>query len=760
MLPIWIKRQPLFAAWDGQQGTFAWREGEGGEETADLPFGRCICRMRQEENDVARVDVVVTLDRLVRLHQLEIGYQPAFGRPKTTWAPYLRHKPDYVIADQVFRSPALMMAKSEQAVALVPDLSLWPDAIKTYLDMQREKPAMIHGVGHWRTTGHVFFKKMKAKQVLPAGDEIRFAHFLLKLSELPEDRLDYLASFIWRRFARRNDTKQQMLPFAQAGQHACERIMAPDLYREFQIDERPVAGMITQTVTARKKPKVMDEKGVRNYLQQQDRLIKALGLIQKTLFTNRFGYWLLSEFLHTGWMSILPMTSFQCWFNQVRTALGVALQAKRSDHEQRFAQARRIIDLALSAPTGDGMPASVCLFPEGRVFWKNGTRAFAMTDDHHLPDAAVTGFHLLEWHERIETDKRILPRCRALAKFLQQRQDDDGSVPAWVRREGDSWQVEPHLAKSASTAAPAMFWARLHRIAPDPTCLDAVKKALRFIAREVVPEHKWFDYELELSCAGRPTSTNGPDPYTGCLPENTLSMYWAARACLDVYLADGDEEFLSLGRQVLSHLSMYQQVLDHPRVSIDTFGGFAVMNADAEFNDARQGLFVPLYFDWYRATGRAEYAERAIAALRASFTTMLVEENRPVAPGNLVRFRDTDHGAILENYGHTGRDEPSGGYLSPDWGCGTALYASGLAFQDCGQVLVDVQRKTAFGIDGCMAEFVSNTKKKIEISLEMMRKQPIEIVVVNAKKGDQIFVNGNKAEQVTGSDSRFLHKPK
>ncbi|MDP8223168.1 MAG: hypothetical protein P9L99_07405 [Candidatus Lernaella stagnicola] len=671
---------PLHMSWNRDHGRYAWHKDADGF-LAETPVGPVRLTVTEIEGSrIRRVQVAFQPRLRHRLHQLEIRYATPAVDPDYVWAPYLRPRHDFVIADQVFRSPLLHAEKDGERWGLVPDLATWPGEHRAVLDFLREGASgaceMAHGVGGWKTTGHVFFRRARNGKWCEVGDEFRFGHYLLDGMNIEQS-----ASFIWRTFGDPQRTLPLVLPLEEYEAAALERMFAPDMYHEFDGGGRPVGAMITQTITARRTPKLMGKKGVDSYLRNQGRLVGLMRLIQTTLFTNAAGYRLLKSILHAGFLDVLPMASFQCWFNQVRTALGVALVSRRGHGEVFLERAQRIVELALQAPLEQGLMPSVCLFPEGEIRWMRGTRAFEIVDRFHLPDNAVTAFHLLEWYETVAAEDRILARCREIGDTLLELQHDDGSVPSWVTPQAGGWDVDPTLARSAASAAPAMLWARLARVTGEETYRDAAAKVVDFLDREVMPADQWFDYELRYSCAGRHTDEHGADPFTGTWPMNTLSMYWAARAALDLATDTHESRFLDFGRRVMARLNLFQQVFDHPHLGADTYGGFAVMNADAEYNDARQGLFVPLYLDWYRATGEAEWRERGLAALRACFMTMWIEENRVVAPGNMRWYRPEYRGAILENYAHSGRDEGPAGYLSPDWGGGTALYASGLAAQ-------------------------------------------------------------------------------
>lgn len=587
--------------------------------------------------------------------------------------PYFLPRPGDVIADHVFRHGAILAETDRGCAMFAPILPCEPPDVASYTDLSRDAAGLTirHGVGATETRGHVFFRRSR-RVSLPAGD-LAWTHIIAAWPNCSlEDAYERAARLIWatRTPVETHDaSSKQYDRFSRA---ATERIFRDDLYREWDRGPARVGGMTTQTLTARRTPRVMSSAEFDRFLKHQRRLLGVMAAVQKHMFTRPLGYRILTSLLHSGRMAVAPIATFGVWFNQVRTALGAALCARSIGDEGTQRRARAMIELALSAPLEDGASPSVAVLGEPPR-WLRGTRAFEMIDDaYHLPDMAVTGFHLLEWHQHVEVDPRILERCRAMADFLVRVREGE-AFPSWVRRARDGWESDPFLRTSAATAAPAMFLARLAKFDPDPRWQDAALAAIRFIEREILPTDDWNDFELALSCAGRPA---GFDGRTGTRAANTMSIYWAARAALD--LADAWPESLRLARTLAARLCLFQQPHNIRRLRYEAFGGFACMNTDAELSDARQGLFVPLLADLFRATGDDDFRSRALAALRACFSLMLIEDNARVAPGNMARFRASDRGAIVENYGHTGRDEPTAGYLSPDWGCGTSLYALGM----------------------------------------------------------------------------------
>ncbi len=584
-------------------------------------------------------------------------------------------EPGDVIADHVFRHGAILVETDRGCAMFAPILPVSPPDLASYVDLERDGDgdglAIRHGVGALKTRGHVFFRRALRASIPPG--EIEWTHLIAAWPGCAlEDAVERAARVIWATRTRIDVPGASDAQYDRYLRAATERIFRSDLFREWNRGGTRVAGMTTQTLTAKRTPPVMSRDEFDRFLKNQSKLLGAMAMVQKHVFTRPIGYRALTAILHTGRTAVAPIATFGVWFNQVRTALGAALCARSVGDGETRGRARAMIELALSAPLEDGASPSVALLGEPSR-WLRGTRAFEMIDDaYHVPDMAVTGFHLLEWHENVEADPRILDRCRAIAEFLL-RVRDGTTFPSWVRRVAGRWEAESFLRVSAAMAAPAMFLARLARFDAELRWRDAAREALQFIEREILPTDDWNDFELALSCAGRST---GLDPRTGTRAANTMSIYWAARAALD--LAEDSPEFARLARAFAARLCLFQQPHNIPRLRFDAFGGFACMNTDAELSDARQGLFVPLLADLYRKTGDEEYRSRALAALRACFSLMLIEDNRDIAPGNMARFRLSDRGAIVENYGHTGRDEPTAGYLSPDWGCGTSLYALGM----------------------------------------------------------------------------------
>jgi hypothetical protein len=150
---------------------------------------------------------------------------------------------------------------------------------------------------------------------------------------------------------------------------------------------------------------------------------------------------------------------------------------------------------------------------------------------------------------------------------------------------------------------------------------------------------------------------------------------------------------LDLARRCLDELSLHQASWNPPFLPAPAHGGFGVMNADSEWNDARQSLFAPLYLDLGRETNDRELVERGCSAVRASFSMLYCPENAALARAYERRFPffgPESYGFMMENQGHDPA-EPIGTFTIFAWGNGSALATAALvrdrfpeAAKECG----------------------------------------------------------------------------
>jgi hypothetical protein len=156
--------------------------------------------------------------------------------------------------------------------------------------------------------------------------------------------------------------------------------------------------------------------------------------------------------------------------------------------------------------------------------------------------------------------------------------------------------------------------------------------------------------------------------------------------------------------------------------------------------------------------------ERAIAALRASWSLQLLGEYNNVSPGNLKgidSFDSIDKGCISENYGHSGRDQRIDKFILFDWGNGTATTATALAKKSFGDLFIDFKKKLVWGIDGVLMKEFNFNETYVEIKCEIIPnksnlllkgrsipKDPIEIILNGISLGPKVSYELGKGYQI------------
>ena len=661
-----------------------------------------------------------------------------YERPDFAWLPTLRRSARHVVADQIFRAPAAIVQHGRVAVSLAPDLDVLAEnrPLPACLDLTYDHggvaaPILWYGFKPYKVDGHVYFQHAP-HLAKPLKDAVlEFAYDLLPDGDAPERGAHRRAMrFLWNKHGSPLIRKlpPQTAPFDTFARHAASfAFHTGAIYHEFDIGGRTCAGVRTTTTAARTTPRVMNGRELAATLGAQ-KLVPFLHNLATTTILNSPLVNDISELsLHASPPPATPMCMNQAWMCNLRTAYGLYAHAHRWNDTDMAERALKIKETLLNAPMNNGLWPSVCFFPHGRVFWHNGSKAFQTSDYYHLPDNAWTGVWMLRWYKNLEQDARLLERARAFGDFLVTAQLEDGAIPPWVKFRAGKLVSKNTLRQSAQTAAPGMFLSRLAVETGDKKYLDAARKAAEFITHSVMPENLWFDYETFFSCSKK--GLNMRDTGTGLPPMNNLCVYWSSEMFRWLFELTGEDRYIEAGLNVLDLLCLWQQVWDAPYVSINTFGGFGVMNTDAEWNDARQSMFAECLMRYFLLTGEPEYFERGVAALRASFTLMLAPENRTVAPGNLGRLRKSNYGATYENYAHLGFDRRVPGYVMFDWGSGGALAAAARTRSRFGDVFIHAPTGSVFGIDFCTASGLTISKTRIAFTLKKGGRGSREFIV-------------------------------
>jgi len=584
---------------------------------------------------------------------IALSLEHDFRKPTHLWLPHLAPEDGFVIGDFVFRSPAIILASPRQALALVPDLYdiARADGYRTWLDYDHPERTITFAAGAYRIDGHVFFRR---EPIACSGQRVRLRLHVLASVEPRDIASPYgmVARFLWRRYARKQvprPSKVEQAAFANYQQHIVDWAFSSkgwgdEVWQSFDLGRKRVgAPVFIVDITRHPSVPVADRR----------------------------------------WREPRSIWN-QAWFSTQRCANGLYRYARQVGSDDLALRAKQMTELALAAPQTNGLFPAVLMSsgdgPEGwaNARWTNSDRRPATTSEHacHLVDAGGTCRSLLEWSTLV-SDERILPRVNAFGERLVRLQRESGAFPGWVEPDGS---CSPELLESAESAVLVSLLFELGSGSrAGERFTNAALRGVTFL-EAVIDDARWEDFETYYSCApwGAATQMGKRVARNGVYKQNTLSIFWCAEAMWAAYRATGKKRYRRLARRCIDELSLYQAVWDPPFLPAPAFGGFGVMNADSEWNDARQSLFAPFYLEVGQKLKSRELCERGASALRASFSMLYAPENVSLKLAYEARFPffgKESYGFMMENQGH-GAGHPIGPFTIFTWGNGSALAAA------------------------------------------------------------------------------------
>ncbi|HQB02058.1 MAG TPA: hypothetical protein PLY90_02070 [Candidatus Hydrogenedentes bacterium] len=613
-----------------------------------------------------RVHLRWELEEAVEQNDLFMPFHLQFD-PNFWWAPHLTPEEGLVIAQHVFRSPAVIAASEEGVLALVPDLDLCgkDTAAPWYMDFNAPEEYFGLGMSRTEVPEHVLFKKVPGMTLGTGSVDLSFYLAWLDGKEDIFNPWQSVAAFLWDRWGKALYDRGE--PTTVSPERYVEHTYgwafdrwAHAVWQEFDLHGTRVGSPVF-IVTVTDSP---------NYPGHADQ----------------------REF---------PSIWNQAWFSSLRAASGVFRYGRRTGNEDLMRRARLTEEFTLAAPLDKGVFPTVYRSDVERVtidgvtvhrpkgwdvgYWVNSNRVpweHGITDRwYNVLDMSWTALLLLRWHEEIEPDERILPYVSTYAERLLQLQDEDGFFPSWL--DPETQKPSAVLAQSPQTSMSVTFLLKLAQMTGEKKYETAALRALDAVIREIIPAGQWEDYETYWSCCrlgqdhlGRRFERNA------MFKQNTLSMFWTSEALLEAWCISGREEYLSWGRRTLDELSMVQQVWQPPFIYVPALGGWGVMNMDGEWNDSRQTLFAELFIEYGKVLGEQRYIERGIAAMKSGFVMMYCPENPAVKKlweKVWTFFGPEDYGFMMENYAHGGVTTPDGegmgNFTIYTWGNGAASEA-------------------------------------------------------------------------------------
>lgn len=613
-------------------------------------------------NGFFSVELSTELPFALKQDNWQVRLYPAI-KPYFHWAPHLTPNEMSVIDMHVYRTPALIMQDEKASLCVMPDVLLPAPSYRWYMDLNAEENCLILGASKTKVTEHVLYERV-AGAVFPAG---RFTFSFTILLQNDRDGLDNpfrrVLAYWWEKMGSRQ--ARQLLPREALLPAYVKRAFAWafDLWKEQMWQEFWLSGKKVGAPAF-----IVNVSQCKNYAKP----------------------WSQRESLSV-WN--------QAWFSSLRSAAGQYRYAKACNDEDLLEKARMTKELALSFPQKNGLFDAVIAVPNEKVeidgvkvdrplswdnyYFGNSNRNPFTRNLHkapyHILDMSVTATEMLLWYVELEADERLLSYAVSYADALITWQDEEGFFPAWIDKE--TGKAHAILRKSPESAASATLLWMLYRLTGQEEYRASAEKVLAAMEREILYTGKWEDFETYWSCGryGYDTLVGKKVARNNMYKQSTLSMFYTAEAFFTAYQVTGDSAYLRLGQRALDEMLMVQSSLQPPWFPLPVVGGFGVMNADGEHNDARQSLFANLILKYGCVLSLPEYTERGLAALKASFSMMYCPEN-PVAKAAWEKrwpfLNEKDYGFTMENYGHNGHTEAIedgiGEFTIWDWGPGSA----------------------------------------------------------------------------------------
>jgi hypothetical protein len=615
---------------------------------------------------------------------------PLSGPLDLVWSQDIKSEPNDIIPNWSFKSPAVVMQQGEVFAALMPALNE-RQSIPVALDLDvtsGSTPWLSYGALQSEPHGHSYFRRSSQAGPRILAGFIEYSYSIV--SSAQPEKLGY------RRVVRRL--------WALNGHPSL--IASPDLQRN----------------AVRPELELFDDWRHDAWIRYADEIFHEFPCGARqcgTLASNRN--------ITGEWGKPQPDAWFNSWFQTLRSAYGWYLYGQRIGDREIQRKAETVLNLALSSPQKDGAFSTIYLLRDKRWVRDDGWAGFE--DSYHAFCMSWTAYWMLRWADDLVPNRRkeILAFVRSYGDFLLQKQLPSGVIPSWY---DGNLVARPEFGDfNAETAGSGLLLTELARETGEAKYQRAAERAMDFVAREVIPRQRWFDFETFKSCARK--NFDFYDRWTAQYPQNNLSTIQAAKAYLALYRLTKEAKYLEQGTQVLDYLLLTQQVWNNPAFTPKLIGGFTTQNTDAEWSDARQCYAAVLLWDYYQATGSQEYLERAVAAARSTFA---------VAP--------------WENWAHTGyRDEP-GAMTGFHWSTGSAMTSVEIMFPLLGDVFIDLEHQAGVGFNATSLQYLSVRGNLISFHLDRLarlRKATIRFSGVNEAADYTIEWNGHAPQKVNGA---------
>ena len=366
---------------------------------------------------------------------------PAF-KPAFNWAPLLTPDSNHIIAQHVFRSPALIVATDEKLLSVIPDLGLLQkgSAVPWYMDMDAQKNRLTLGMARAVVKEHVLYTKTAGAVFPQSTHTIGFFCIVSDKKTAIQNPFAETSAFLWQRWGQ---------PLYNQGEPLQRTNLEPYVRQTYQWAFTNWKKVVWQQFELEGK-QVGAPAFIVNYSQSPN----YTGLANQREFLSIWN---------------------QAWFNSLRSAQGLYRYAQRTGNDSLKQYALQTKELALSFPQQEGFFKSVVATEMETVesggkkymrskgwnarYWGNSNRNpytwDAKASPYHIADMSYTAYWMLVWYGELEKDQRLLTYAKHYADALLKLQDTAGFFPAWLNLENR--EPMDYLNQSPETSISVTF---------------------------------------------------------------------------------------------------------------------------------------------------------------------------------------------------------------------------------------------------------------------------------------------------------------
>ena len=359
--------------------------------------------------DMLKVRLTYQIDQPVRQDDWKVTITPAFA-PDFHYAPHLTPTNNHIIAQHVFRSPALIVADKERQLVIIPDLDLIGKdrSVKWYMDLDAPANQLTLGISNNKVTQHVLFSRDTGMIIKGPTFEFGFYVMTSKDKESLTDPWRKPLAFLWdgwgkKLFDRGEPIAGNLEPYVKHTYDWAFDSWKKSVWQEFTLNGKRVGApvFIVNVTQSPNYPGDVNEREFRSIWNQ-------------------------------------------AWFSSLRSAGGLFRYARRTGNKDLMEKAKLTKELALAFPQKDGLfPAVIGTEMEkievngkmvsrskgwGKYYFGNSNRnpvkawGEASVAPYHILDMSWTAYLMLVWNNELEKDPRLVTYARNYADKLAKKQ--------------------------------------------------------------------------------------------------------------------------------------------------------------------------------------------------------------------------------------------------------------------------------------------------------------------------------------------------